>query len=355
MAKPEQTEKPTPKRQREARGKGQIAKSQDLGSAAIFTVIVIALHIGFLTTLSSAAHGFAVAFAHAGDADEPTIHSIWGLFARSAMAYISILTFAFVAAVAIALAVNLLQFGLLFTPNLIFPKFSKINPLTGFQRMFFSSQTFVNLLKQLVKLGLVIVLVYLGVKDHIATFYALGNAPPQMIITTIESLIYNIAIRFGIVLVILGVADYAWQKRQLDQSLKMSKQEVKDEGKQAEGSPEVRQAIKQRQRQSARRRMMAAVPRATVVVTNPTHFAVALEWDDLKMDAPVVRAKGADLMAKRIREIARDHNVPILENPPLARTLYDKVELDSPVPPNLYAAVAQVIAFVFKLKNRTIA
>ena len=263
MAKPEQTEKPTPKRQREARGKGQIAKSQDLGSAAIFTVIVIALHIGFLTTLSSAAHGFAVAFAHAGDADEPTIHSIWGLFARSAMAYISILTFAFVAAVAIALAVNLLQFGLLFTPNLIFPKFSKINPLTGFQRMFFSSQTFVNLLKQLVKLGLVIVLVYLGVKDHIATFYALGNAPPQMIITTIESLIYNIAIRFGIVLVILGVADYAWQKRQLDQSLKMSKQEVKDEGKQAEGSPEVRQAIKQRQRQSARRRMMAAVPRAT--------------------------------------------------------------------------------------------
>ena len=135
----------------------------------------------------------------------------------------------------------------------------------------------------------------------------------------------------------------------------MSKQEVRDENKQAEGSPEVRNAVKARQRQSARRRMMAAVPKATVVVTNPTHYAVALEWDDLTMNAPVVRAKGADLMAKRIREIAREHNVPILENPPLARTLYDKVELDSPIPPNLYAAVAQVIAFVFKLKSKTIA
>jgi len=355
MPKPEQTEKPTAKRRREARGKGQVARSQDIGSASIFLVVVVALHIGFLATLGSAAHGFAVAFLHAGDAQEPTIRSIWGLFARSAMAYIAILSFAFAAAVLIALIVNFLQFGLLFTPNVIVPKFSKLNPLSGLKRLFFSSQTFVSLLKQILKLGIVVLLVYMGLKDHISTFYALGNASPQTIVTTIESLVYNIAIRFAIVLVLLGIADYFWQKRQLEQSLKMSKQEIKDENKQSEGSPEVRNALKQRQRQSARRRMMAAVPKATVVVTNPTHFAVALEWDDLTMDAPVVRAKGADLMAKRIREIAREHNVPILENPPLARTLYDKVELDSPIPPNLYAAVAQVIAFVFKLKNRTIA
>jgi len=355
MPRPEQTEKATPKRRREARGKGQVARSQDLGSAAIFLVVVIALHVGFLTTLGSASHGFAVAFIHAGDAQEPTIRSVWGLFARSAMAYLAILTFAFIAAVLVALVVNLLQFGLLFTPSVIQPKFSKLNPLTGFKRLFFSSQTFVNLLKQLLKLGIVVLLVYMGLKDHLNMFYALGNASPQTIIRAIEGLVFNIAIRFSIVLVVLGIADYFWQKRQLEQSLKMSKQEIKDENKQAEGSPEVRNALKARQRQSARRRMMAAVPKATVVVTNPTHFAVALEWDDLTMDAPVVRAKGADLMAKRIREIAREHNVPILENPPLARTLYDKVELDSPIPPNLYAAVAQVIAFVYKLKNRTIA
>jgi flagellar biosynthetic protein FlhB len=355
MAKPEQTEKATPKRRREARGKGQVARSQDIGSASIFLVVIIALHIGFLTTISSAAHGFAVAFYHAGDPDEPTIRSIWGLFARSAMAYIAILSFAFIAAVAITLIVNILQFGLLFIPNVIVPKFGKLNPLSGFKRLFFSSQTIISLVKQILKLGLVVLLVYMGLKDHIATFYALGNASPQTIVLTIESLVFNIAIRFAIILVLLGIADYFWQKRQLEQSLKMSKQEVKDENKQSEGSPEIRSALKQRQRQSARRRMMAAVPKATVVVTNPTHFAVALEWDDLTMNAPVVRAKGADLMAKRIREIAREHNVPVLENPPLARTLYDKVELDSPIPPNLYAAVAQVIAFVFKLKNRTIA
>ncbi|MGB8266843.1 MAG: flagellar biosynthesis protein FlhB [Candidatus Velthaea sp.] len=355
MPKPEQSEKATPKRRREAREKGQVARSQDVGSSAIFLVVVIALHVGFLNTFSSAAHGFTVAFQHAADPGEPTIRSVWGLFARSALAYISILGVAFTAAVGVALVANFLQFGLLFTPALIFPKFSKINPMTGFQRVLFSTQTFVNLLKQLLKLGVVVLLVYSGIKDHISMFYALGNASPQTILTSIEGIVYGIAIRFGLLLLVLGIADWFWQKRQLEQSLKMSKQEVKDEAKQSEGSPEIRSAVKQRQRASARRRMMAAVPRATVVVTNPTHFAVALEWDDLKMDAPVLRAKGADLMAKRIREIAREHNIPILENPPLARTLYDKVELDSPIPPHLYAAVAQVIAFVFKLKNRTIA
>ncbi|MFN2462117.1 MAG: flagellar biosynthesis protein FlhB, partial [Candidatus Velthaea sp.] len=152
-----------------------------------------------------------------------------------------------------------------------------------------------------------------------------------------------------------GIADYAWERRRLENSLKMSKQEIKDETRQSEGNPEAKGAVKQRQRAMARRRMMAAVPRATVVVTNPTHFAVALEWDDASMDAPVLVAKGADLIAKRIRELATEHGIPIMENPPLARTLYDKVQLDSPVPPNLYAAVAQVIAFVYKLKRRTIA
>jgi flagellar biosynthetic protein FlhB len=135
----------------------------------------------------------------------------------------------------------------------------------------------------------------------------------------------------------------------------MTKQEVKDEWRQSEGNPEARGAMKKRQREMSRRRMMQAVPRATVVVTNPTHFAVALEWDEMQMEAPVVIAKGADLIAKRIRDIAKEHNIPLMENPPLARTLYDKVEIDQAIPPNLYAAVAQVIAFVYKLKRKTIA
>lgn len=204
-------------------------------------------------------------------------------------------------------------------------------------------------------MSLVVIIVYMMLKDQFPMFYQLAHASPSDIVLYIEGLAYGIGVRFGLLLFCIGLADYFWSKHQLADSLKMTKTEVRDEHRQQEGNPEVKQAVKQRQRASARRRMMAAIPRATVVVTNPTHFAVALEWDEITMDAPILTCKGADLMARRIRELAREHNVPIMENPPLARALYDKVELDSPVPPNLYAAVAQVIAFIYKLKNRTIA
>jgi flagellar biosynthetic protein FlhB len=355
MPRPEQTEKPTPKRQREARNRGQVAKSPDISSAAIFLTIVIALHASFIATASSLAQGFAVAFNHIASHDEPTIRSVWGEFAHALLPYIPLMVLVFGAAVTIAIVANLLQFGLLFAPQLLQPKLSKLNPLAGFKRVLFSSQTLVNLLKQIAKLAVVFLIVWLGVKDNLTRIVALSHAAPRDVILTVEGIIYWIALRFGLVLLILGVVDYIYQRRQLENSLKMSKQEIKDENRQSEGSPEAKGAVKSRQRASARKRMMAAVPRATVVVTNPTHFAVALEWDEITMEAPVLIAKGADLMAKRIRELATEHNIPIMENPPLARTLYDKVPLDSPIPPNLYAAVAQVIAFVYKLKNRTIA
>jgi flagellar biosynthetic protein FlhB len=355
VPRPEQTEKPTPKRQREARERGQVARSPDLSGAAIFLAIAVALHAIFLATFASSMHGVAVTFVHAGDPGEPTIRSVWGLFTRMGMSFIGLLLMVFIAALVVGVATNLLQFGFLFAPKLLIPNFGKLNPLEGFKRILFSKQTLVNLFKQFAKLSVVVLIVYLGVKDHIASFYALAHASPQDILLNVEAMLYNIALQFGVLLVVLGIADYIWARRQLEDSLKMSKQEVKDEHRQSEGNPEARGAMKQRQRAAARRRMMAAVPKATVVVTNPTHFAIALQWDELTMEAPVLTAKGADLLAMRIREVAREHNIPILENPPLARTLYDKVPLDSPIPPNLYAAVAQVIAFVYKLKNRTIA
>lgn len=354
MARPEQTEKPTPKRIRDARNKGQVARSADIGSSSIFIAIIIALHVGFMGAMQAAAQGFSVALTHAYSHDEPTIRSIWGQFARAGLPYTMLLGLAFSAAIVIAFLANFFQFGLLFAPQLISPKLSKLNPITGFQRVLISSQTVMQLVKQIAKLLVVALIVYLGIKDNLVTFLALAQASPHDVIVTVEGIVYGIGIRFGFLLLILGIIDYFWQKRQLEQSLKMSKQEVKDESKQAEGSPEAKGAIRSR-RQTARRRMMNAVPRATVIVTNPTHYAVALEWDEIAMEAPVLVAKGADLMAKRIRELAREHGIPIMENPPLARTLYEKVPIDSPIPPNLYAAVAQVIAFVYKLKNRTIA
>jgi flagellar biosynthetic protein FlhB len=201
----------------------------------------------------------------------------------------------------------------------------------------------------------VLVIIYTSVAGNVNTLMMLGQLPPKNAIGLVGDLMFSIGWKFGFLLVVLGLLDFAYEKWQYEESLKMTKQEVKDEYRQSEGNPEAKGAMKRRQREFARRRMMAAVPKATVVVTNPTHFAVALAWDEIKMEAPVVTAKGADLLAKRIREIAAENGVPVMENPPLARTLYAKVELDQAIPPNLYAAVAQVIAFVYKIKRKTIA
>ena len=186
--------------------------------------------------------------------------------------------------------------------------------------------------------------------------YALAHASPHDIVVTVEGLVYGIGVKVGVLLLVLG-----HRGLHLGEAPARAVAEDDQDRGQATSTSNPKATRRrsrrcaQRQRQMARKRMMAAVPKATVVVTNPTHYAVALMWDDLKMDAPVLVAKGADLIAKHIRELAEEHDVPILENPPLARTLYAKVELDSPVPPDLYAAVAQVIAFVYKLKNKTIA
>ncbi|MDB5071250.1 MAG: flagellar biosynthetic protein FlhB [Candidatus Eremiobacteraeota bacterium] len=355
MARPDATEKATPKRKREARERGQVPRSQDIGGSAIFLAIVIALHAGFMGALGAGAQAFKVALNHASSHDELTINSVGGMFVAGAMPYTPLLAMAFASAVVLAVVANVLQFGLLFSPQLVAPKFSKLNPFAGLKRIFFSPQTLVQLAKQVMKLAIVMLICWFGVKDNLTMLYALAHASPHDIIVSVESIVFWIGVKVGALLLILGIADYIWERRRLEQSLKMTKTEVKDEHKQSDGNPEAKNALRQRQRAMARKRMMAAVPKATVVVTNPTHYAVALEWDDLKMDAPILTAKGADLIAKRIRELAAEHNIPILENPPLARTLYAKVELDSPVPPDMYSAVAQIIAFVYKLRNKTIA
>ncbi len=354
MARPEATEKATPKRKREARERGQVPRSQDIGGSAIFLAIVIALHVGFLAAVDSGAQAFMVALTHAGSREDLTMRSVGGLFVRSIMPYTPLLAMAFLSAVVLAVVANVLQFGFLFSPALVAPKFGKLNPLAGFQRIFFSPQTLVQLAKQLLKLTIVVLICWFGVKDNLTMLYALAHAAPHDIIVAIEGIVYGIGIKVGLLLLVVGIADYVWERRRLEQSLKMTKTEVKDENRQSEGNPEAKNALRQRQRSMARKRMMAAVPKATVVVTNPTHYAVALKWDELTMDAPVLVAKGADLIAKHIRQLAEEHDVPILENPPLARTLYAKVELDAAVPPDMYAAVAQVIAFVYKLKGRSV-
>jgi flagellar biosynthetic protein FlhB len=354
VARPEQTEKATPKRREEARGRGQVAKSPDLAGAAVFLAGVFVLHAAMPAALGSLSTTVKEILWRIHEHQDFTAGSVWMLFARGFGGMALLLGGLFAAALVVAVGTNLLQTGVVLSFTPITPSFNKINPLAGFQRLF-SKTVMVNLAKQILKLGAVLVIIYTSVAGNVNTLMMLGQLPPKNAIGLVGDLMFSIGWKFGFLLVVLGLLDFAYEKWQYEESLKMTKQEVKDEYRQSEGNPEAKGAMKRRQREFARRRMMAAVPKATVVVTNPTHFAVALAWDEIKMEAPVVTAKGADLLAKRIREIAAENGVPVMENPPLARTLYAKVELDQAIPPNLYAAVAQVIAFVYKIKRKTIA
>jgi flagellar biosynthesis protein FlhB len=250
---------------------------------------------------------------------------------------------------------NVLQFGFIFALGSIKPRFSKLNPLNGMKSILFSKSTAVQLAKQIIKLAAVAGIIFMAVHGSLPTIFNSARNSPRDWIVVIENLIYTVALRFALFLLAMALLDLAYQKHQFEDSMKMSKGEVKDEQRSSEGAPEAKQAVKNRARLAARKRMMTAVPKATVVVTNPTHFACALEWNEITMEAPVLTAKGADLMARRIRELAKEHNVPIVENAHLARTLYYKVEIDHPVPSEMYAATAQVIAFVYRLKRKIIA
>ncbi|MBV8490468.1 MAG: flagellar biosynthesis protein FlhB [Candidatus Eremiobacteraeota bacterium] len=354
MARPEATEKPTPKRRQEARKKGQVPRSAELPGSVIFLAGIFIIYGFFPHILDGVQSSVRSAFFHVTPVQEPTIRSAWLMLFQAVAPMLAFLGTLFAAAFVIGIVVNIAQFGFLFSLQAIKPSFSKLNPITGIQRMF-SKQIAVNLLKQLAKLAAVLIILYQTIAGNLGLFAQVGQTQPLEFVQLVAAVVFPVAWKYALLLVVVGIADYAWQRYQLEDSLKMTKTEIKDEARQAEGNPEAKGALKKKQREFARRRMMAAVPRATVVVTNPTHFAVALEWNELEMDAPVVIAKGADLLAKRIRELATEHRIPIMENPPLARTLYERVELDHPIPPNLYAAVAQVIAFVFRLKRKTIA
>ncbi len=354
MPKPEQTEKATPKRREEARKRGQVAKSPDLAGAAIFLVGVFVLHASAQRAIGGLGETMRAVLDDMSRRPHLTVASVWLLFAQAFGGIGIVLALLFGAALLAGIGANVLQVGFRFTLQPLAPSFSKINPAAGIARLF-SKQVAVNLLKQILKLAAVFVIVYTSVALHPSLFYRVADLTAPQVVQYVSDVVYGIAWKFGLLLLVVALLDYAYERWQFEENLKMTKQEVKDEWRQSEGSPEAKAAFKRRQREFARRRMMAAVPKATVVVTNPTHFSVALEWDEEKMEAPVVTAKGADLLAKRIREIAAEHGVPVMENAPLARTLYTSVELGRAIPPNLYAAVAQVIAFVFRLKQRTIA
>jgi flagellar biosynthesis protein FlhB len=347
----DKTEKATPKRKDEARQRGQVARSVDLSGAGVLLAGLVALSITGGTIVAATGGAMASIF---GQISRPhNVISAAGLHGMFQLVEHTLLkTVGPVAGLCVVagVALNVLQVGVKFTPKAVSPKFSKLNPVNGFKNLFSVNKVF-ELGKDLMKIaviGGIVAMMLIPDLTHLGA--AVGTTPAGLGIL-LASGAKALALRAAIAYLLIGVTDFAWQRHRMNKSLKMTKQEVKDEFKQKDLPPEVKRAIRRRQFQAARARMMAAVPKADVVVTNPTHFAVALAYDG-DNPAPIVVAKGQDHVAMQIRRIAEEHRIPIVPDPPLARELYRTVEIDQMIPADLYAAVAQVLAFVYRLAAR---
>jgi flagellar biosynthetic protein FlhB len=346
----DKTEKASPKRREEARKKGQVARSTEISTAGALFAALAALTIvgprlvqGFEQVLRE---GLEQAWnpANAEDAGLAAIarwgmHSFWTLTAPVAL---SVLVFTLVLGAA--------QTRLRFAPAALKPSFKKLNPGPGLKRIV-GPQGLVEAIKGLLKTGIVGLVAFLSLWPELPRLGAMVGLPAGEILVVVAHMVSHIAIRAVIAFSLIAAVDYLWQRRRLDKQLRMTKDEVKRESRQADVAPEIRSQIRKRQFEMARRRMLADVPTADVVVTNPTHFAVALRYDG-RTPAPEVIARGADHVAAAIRAVAEENGVPIVENPPLARALYRDVEVGSQIPEMFFQAVAEVLAFVYRTSGR---
>ncbi|MEA3334052.1 MAG: flagellar biosynthesis protein FlhB [Pseudomonadota bacterium] len=348
MAKdPSKTEKPTGKKLGKARDEGQVAKSQEIGSAFIL--------IGGLAYLFFAGGRFLVVtgkvmryFFQDSIALEINPAMVYNLLLLTVREMFFLLMPFMLLLVFVGLAANLMQVGFKITPKAIQPKFSKLNPVSGFKSKFLSLRPLVELVKSCLKIGLLGYIAYSVYRQNFAGFFSLTNQPVGMILTFIARIAFQILWRCGLLMLLLAFFDYLYQRWDFMENQKMTKQEVKDEMKQSEGDPQVKSRIRSMQMSAARQRMMQEVPKADVVITNPTHIAVALVYDQESSEAPLLVAKGAGLMAEKIKKIAREHDVPVVENKALARLLFKTVELNQMIPETLYQAVAEVLAYIYR-------
>ena len=344
----DKTEEPTSKKRADAKKKGQVGRSTELSTAFVLLIGFFIIKVMWAHIYGSIAAYTTYVFSHLNQpVDTENILRIFiGIIELLAQTSLPIM----IGIMLMGLAINVFQVGLNFNTEAIGFKPDKLNPINGFGRIF-SKRSLVELAKSLFKIAIIGFFLYDFLKDHLMAmpqfiYFDLPNSLAQ-----IADIVFSMAFEVIAVIIVLGILDYGYQKWQTTQDLKMTKQEVKDEMKQTEGDPQIKGKIKQKQRQMAMSRMMQEVPKADVIVTNPTHFAVALQYSK-GMVAPLIVAKGQDLVAKRIKDIAREARVPIVENRPLARALYASTEVGDIVPAELYQAVAEVLAYVYRLKNR---
>ena len=346
----EKTEKATPKRREEARKKGQLVRSREVTSAAMILGAAVALS-WLSPAIGSKIHAFVVHTWQSFYTASMTQQDIYQLLVSQMQTVLMILLPMFVLFNLIAVVSIAGQGGIVWTAVPITPDFSRINPIKGLKR-FFSLQVLMDFGKTLIKFALVSVVLYVILRQEYSSIIMAIHLEPWQILKVMQVLMVKMALWSGLVMAFLAVIDFAFEWWRYEKKLRMSRHEIKEETKQTEGSPQVRARIRSIQRDISRKRMMADVPKADVVLTNPTSLAIALRYEQASMEAPKVVAKGAGLIAQKIREIARAHGVPMVENKPLAQTLYKAAEVGESVPPRLYRAVAEVLAYVYRLRGK---
>ncbi|WP_324781022.1 flagellar biosynthesis protein FlhB [Thiobacillus sedimenti] len=345
----ERTEAPSQQRLEKAREEGQVPQSRELA-----TFVVLMVGGGALWMMASGLGQAMSRIVRGGMQFDPAVGrdsayvmaQLSDQFTQAALALAPFLGLVMLAALASPLLVR----GWLFSTKALVPNFKRLNPLTGFKRMF-STQGLVELVKSLAKVGLLGIVAVWLIWSNVDAIFALGLESPARAIQHMGALLGKIFLLASGAMIFIVVLDLPYQLWSYYNKLKMTKEELRQEAKESEGDPHIKARVRAQQREMARRRMMAEIPTADVVVTNPTHYAVALKYTEGKMGAPRVVAKGADAVAAKIREIAAGHQVPLLEAPPLARALFRHTELGDEIPATLYAAVAEVLAYVFQLRH----
>ncbi len=349
MADPSKTESATPRKREEARKRGQVPRSVELTSALGLLGMLGVLNLAGGYMLGELANVARHAWGGLG-----TVSFELNGIERHALTFglmlLMVMGPVLLGALLLGIGANVVQFGFLFAPEAVQLRFDNISPAKGFERIF-SRRTAVEAFKAFLKIGVIGVTAWLTVSGQMEPLLGLMNSDLTLFYGAIGSLASTLMLRVGLIMLALALLDYFYQRWEYDENLKMSKQEVKDEHRQMEGDPLVKARIRRLQQEASRRRMFAELPKADVVITNPTHLAVALKYDGVDMDAPVVLAKGARLMAARIKAIAAENGIPVMENKPLARALYAAVPVGGQVPSAFFAAIAEVLAFVYQAQG----
>jgi flagellar biosynthetic protein FlhB len=345
------TEEPTEHKLRKAREEGKVARSVELPSALVLLLGIATLAVisGYFLKNVAQMMRFFLLSSTALDItrDGGVANAFYSYFLRLVA---PVLAVAFLAAI----MGNVLQVGFLFSAKPITPDPNRIMPNLGrfFRRALFSGEAAFNLAKSLLKIVVIVLIAYLNVRAELVRIVKLGDVPWPLAFKLISSVAFRIIVESALALLALSLPDYLFQRRQHLEALKMSRQEIKEERRMYEGDPLVRSRLREKMRELLTRNMMKAVPKADVVITNPTHYSVAVEWNRLLMEAPTVTAKGLDAVALKIREVAREAKVPLVENKPLARTLYNEVEIGEAIPEKYYQVMAVILAEVYRLSGR---